>query len=364
MAKKQGNKIGTKVIISAAAGVVSFKIVDYVGWTEETTSQHISEKVEDYLKEGFTECELYINSRGGDTFEATEITNHLNKFKKVRVVVGAVAASAATYFTSSFLSSAYKSSQLMVHQPSLSVYTTLSNLPNHVKALENTTSLYREVYMKKTGMTAEELDTFWGNGDVWMTAQEALDKGFIDEIIEEEIEVDDNDIALLTACGATHIPTITKQTSKNSSEMDKLELRASLGLAADATEAEVKAALENAKKSNSKVAELQAKLEEEKEERADALVEAAHANKQITADQKEPIKILAMTDYEAAKKMIEGQPRVEKVSEELNVNANGGKEDRSKWTLEDYLDKDPSALDLMAANEPEKFEKLNDAYYG
>lgn len=359
-------KIGTKIIISAASGVVEFKIIDYVGWTEETSSQHITEKVDEYLKQGFTECSVYLNTRGGDTFEATEIVNQLNKFKKVSIEIGAVAASAATFLTSSFHSSARRSTQLMIHQPSLGVVTTLAQLPNHVKALETVTSQYREAYMKKTGMTAEEVDAFWGNGDVWMTAEEALEKGFIDAIIEEEIEVDDNDIALLTACGATHIPTIKKQTSKNSSEMDKLQLRASLGLAADATDAEVTAALDNAKKANQEAAQLKEQLKAEKEAKVDALITAALAAKQITAEQEAPMRILAMSDYDAAKKMIEAQAKVPQLSKELDVNAAGAgaKEDRSKWTLEDYMEKDPTALDLMASAEPDKLKKLNEAYFG
>src|SRR5690554_5526038 len=89
------------------------RIVDYIG-SYSSDSVSLRETVDSLISKGVNSAEVYISSQGGQVFEAVEMVNELKKFKKVVIKVGALAASAATYITSSFFTIANKSSQFMI----------------------------------------------------------------------------------------------------------------------------------------------------------------------------------------------------------------------------------------------------------
>ncbi len=128
---------------------------------------------------------LRANSGGGDVFEATAIYNMLIKHEaKVIVEVEGVAASAMTLIAMAgdevHIS---ENAHWMIHRASGLAYGNADDMRDYLKLLDNADKMIRLTYAARTGMTDSELADLMDH-DNWMTAQEALDYGFVDSIDE------------------------------------------------------------------------------------------------------------------------------------------------------------------------------------
>lgn len=371
--KKSRNTYLLPVICATAANAVAqlritaqvnganatIEIVDYIG-DYENTGGSMRKVVDDLLAQGVRSANVYLNSQGGSVFDASEIANQLGRIPKVSVRVGALAASAATYITSKFYTVAAKNSQFMIHKPMLYASGNESEIQSQLKLLQNLTADYKAAYAAKTGMTEEQIEALWAAGDYWMSATEALAKKFIDEMVVDEVEIDDLSIALLRASSAPVIPQKTVINNSNN-KMKKEQLIAMLGLSADATEEQIAARLTELK---SKEAQLSA-YEALAIQKAKALVDKAIQDKRITESERESYEAFAKANYDACAKLIGGTPVLPKPTAGMSRTPRTESSDaRANWTLDDYLEKDPQALNELAEKEPEKFKALNDAFYG
>jgi ATP-dependent protease ClpP protease subunit len=126
---------------------------------------------------------LRANSGGGDVFEATAIYNMLVKHPANLIVeIEGVAASAMTLIAMAgdeiHIS---ENAHFMIHRASGFAYGNSDDLKNYLKLLDNADSLIRLTYSKRTGLSDSELVKLMDH-DNWMTAEEALDLGFVDEV--------------------------------------------------------------------------------------------------------------------------------------------------------------------------------------
>lgn len=357
MAKK------TKTVIEASASGSkgTIRIVDRIAEYTSSSSYDIRAAVDELLRNAVSEVEVYINSAGGNCFEANEMCNELGRLPKVSIQVGAVCASAATYFLTRFPSIAFPNSQFMVHRPKMGTYGDIDSIESDLKLLRNTEADYRTAYSKKMKKTEGQIDEMWAKGDHWMTAKEAKAEGLLDEILEQSEEVTAESILILEACAAPVIPTASNNQQKQL--MERTKLISMLKLPADATDAQIEAALSSLQAKAETATGLEAKAKETLEANVTTLVDGAISEKKITADLKEHYTKLATADFDATKKIIEGMTGVKKLSDDLD-NPNPSAEGREKWTFEDYLDKDPEAIKEMMVKNPEMYKKLEAAYHG
>lgn len=363
-----------KIIVTASVenGVADIRIVDYIGMDDNTESS-IRSIVDGLLGRGVNKASVYINSRGGSVFDATEMANQLERLQEVKVTVGALAASAATYLTSKFFTTASKNSQFMIHKPSMVFSGNTQEVESQLKLLANLTEDYKAVYAAKTGMPPEQIDALWGGGDYWMNADEALAKGFIDEVIVQTISYDTQDVAMLQACGAPVVPVATTTQKDNLktqiSTMEKLELIAALGLPVDATDEQIRAAVtDNRQKAATYEASLQAAAKMKKD-RATALVNQAVLDKKLTAAQAPAYIALATDNYEGVVAAFGMTASVPQLSAQLNPAATDPvpevtavDPEKAKWGLEDWQEKDPEGLTAMFDKDRPRFEALQAAY--
>lgn len=333
------------------ANKAQIRLVDRISEEGSASPSAVRTLVDKFINDGITTAEVYLNSRGGSVFDATEIVNELHRFSTVTIIVGAVAASASTRILCDFPAKAFPTSQFMIHKPRMGAYGDEATIQNNLKLLSDATKEYRAAYAKRFQMTAEQVDAMWSNGDKWLTAKEALDLGLIQEIIQnKKQEMTAEDIAILEASGCPNIP--------KKKDMDINELRSALGLEATATEEQVLAAAKKAKAAADKTTRLEAEAKQKAQTKAEALVDKAIVEKKISADKKESMVALAIADYDNAKKMIDAMQVVPKLSSHLK----GGKEplqNRDDWDLDAWLEKDPEGLDALADTEPEKFKAIN-----
>lgn len=353
------SKPRTFIEASAAGTTGTIKIIDRIGEWSQSSSATIRTIVDDYLKTSVTDVEVYINSAGGNCFEATEMCNDLKRLPNVRLKIGAVAASAATYFMTQFPSSAYPNSQIMIHRPRLGTYGDIVTIKADLKLLENTTEEYKSAYSTKMNKTVEAIDEYFAKGDYWMTANEAKMEGLLDIVLDNKEEVTAESIKILEAVAAPIIPKINNE---NKIQMERTVLISRLRLSADATDAQIEAALTALEVKAGKTEGLEATAKSTLEANVKTLVDKGVVDKKFTADLAPHYTKLATADFEGTKTIIEAMQGVTKLSAELEegVTAAG----REKWTMEDYQSKDPEALMELMTKDPEKFKTLEAAYFG
>jgi ATP-dependent Clp protease protease subunit len=357
-------KIGVLITAEARSGIAYIRIVDAISEYGMASSVEVRSQVDSFIRQGITTAEVYINSRGGDCFEADEMCNELERFgtENVSVRIGAVAASAATIFLAKFKSTAKPNSQIMIHRPRLGVYGDMQKIESDIVLLRNKTADYKTAYATKTGQTEEEIETLWSKGDVWLTAQEALEMKLIDGIEgTETIDVTAEDVSILEACGAPIIPQVTQQIKKP--VMDKNVLIAALGLSADATDEQIQKALEEGKAAKG---QLDAKAENAKDKAKDAAKKlvAHHLNKRkvIKADMVANYENWAEHDFEGCKAALESMTPIPQLSAQLDI-VTEKLEARKDWNFSKWEEEDPKGLAAMADNDHAAFEKLLNAQY-
>lgn len=128
---------------------------------------------------------LEINSPGGSVFDGIAIYNLLRSSgKQINATVMGVAASIASVI----LMSADKitmpaNSMVMVHAPSGGVFGTAEQMRDMADVLDKVQANLVATYVKRTGMSEEDVKALLVK-DTWLTAAEAKEKGFADEVIE------------------------------------------------------------------------------------------------------------------------------------------------------------------------------------
>lgn len=311
--------------------------------------------VKGFVADGAINAELYINTPGGDVFEAAEILNIVDdnfKPENVKVRVGAVAASAGTRFLTKYHSTAKRNSQFMIHKPMGSPSGNEDEIEAELKLIKNITQDYKEAYATKMGISEAEVEKLWAKGDYWMTAKEALKKGLIDAIEDEDEKIDAATRIQLVACGAPNIPKIKSENQNQIKHMELSVLAVKLGLPSTATQAEVDAKLDailvqaSAADGLVQAAADQKKADVKAEKKT--ILDAAEKEKKINAKQRPHLEKMDVADLKA---FLDTQLSIDAISEGLNPEGNGkGGENRKGWTFADYQEK-----------APEDFEKLDDA---
>ena len=132
---------------------------------------------------------LHINSPGGDAFSAVAIANTLKNHKaKITANIDGLAASAATIITSVCdIVKMPKNALFMVHNPITFAYGNNQDMQKTLEMLNKVKNSIIETYLNKTKTDKETLSELMDN-ETWMSAEEAKEYGFVDEILDESVE--------------------------------------------------------------------------------------------------------------------------------------------------------------------------------
>lgn len=128
---------------------------------------------------------LRINSPGGDVFEARAIMTALsNHPAKVTARIDGLAASAATLISLAADRIEISDGALyMIHYASSLAYGNSSELRKTADLLDKVDAILVDDYVKKTSKEPEAIKE-WLAAETWFSAQQALDNGFVDAIID------------------------------------------------------------------------------------------------------------------------------------------------------------------------------------
>ena len=132
---------------------------------------------------------LHINSPGGSVFSAVAIANTLKNHKaKITANIDGLAASAATIITSACDTVKMpKNALFMIHNPITFAYGNNQDMQKTLEMLNKVKNSIIETYLNKAKTDKETLSELMNN-ETWMNAEEAKEYGFIDEILDENVE--------------------------------------------------------------------------------------------------------------------------------------------------------------------------------
>ena len=128
---------------------------------------------------------LRINSVGGDVWQAQSMYSYLKSHAaKITVRIDGIAASAASVVAMAGDKIIMPSNSLMmIHNPAGGVYGEAEDMRDTAEILDKIRDTIANVYIARTGLDREKIISMM-NAETWMTANEAHDLKFCDEVIE------------------------------------------------------------------------------------------------------------------------------------------------------------------------------------
>lgn len=145
---------------------------------------------EDLKSLGGKDLKLRVNSPGGDVFAAQAIYNQLKSYTgNITACIDGMAASAATIITCAADKVVMPSNGIfMIHNP-MCIVVDYMDVPKLKKMTDRLTAVKQtivNVYMKKCNNVAEAKLNRLMDAETWMSADEALAYGFVDEVDADE----------------------------------------------------------------------------------------------------------------------------------------------------------------------------------
>ena len=126
--------------------------------------------------------EVYINSGGGDIFAASEIYSAIREYSgDVKIHVVGLAASAASVIACAGKSDISPTAQIMVHNVSSVTSGDYHDMDKMSEILQKANETIANAYITKSGMAKEKALEIMDK-ETWLTADEAVELGLIDEI--------------------------------------------------------------------------------------------------------------------------------------------------------------------------------------
>jgi ATP-dependent Clp protease protease subunit len=142
------------------------------------------DKVKNALKEAEGKDVLItVNSGGGSTIAGSAIYNMIDRYEgTVHADIIGIAASMATVIVSAADTVSMAENALyMIHNPWSMAMGDSDDMKKQADILDKIKASLLQAYVRKTGMSEEKISALM-DAETWLTAQEAYDLGFVDEI--------------------------------------------------------------------------------------------------------------------------------------------------------------------------------------
>ena len=157
--------------------------------SDDVVDKHIRNTLNS-LKD-YEKIKLYVNSPGGSVMAATSIYNALKNHKAfIEVYVDGIAASSATIITCAG-DKVYmpNNTMFMVHNPMTVASGSSKDFNKTADVLDKVKETILNTYVSKTGQEKEILSQLMDD-ESWLSAEEALEYGFIDEILVQNASIE------------------------------------------------------------------------------------------------------------------------------------------------------------------------------
>jgi ATP-dependent Clp protease protease subunit len=154
-------------------------------WGDEVTPSNFKKDL-DALGD-IKNLDIFINSGGGDVFAGQAINNMLRRHSAQKTVyIDGIAASIASVIAmAGDLIVMPNNAMIMVHKAWLLTWGNADELRDMADTLEKVDDTIVSEYVRKSGQDKDKVAELMA-AETWMTAKEALELGFIDEIEESK----------------------------------------------------------------------------------------------------------------------------------------------------------------------------------
>jgi ATP-dependent Clp protease protease subunit len=169
-------------------------LYDAVGGWDGIRAKDVVAKLEALKDEGATDLDVHISSPGGDVWEGNAVFAAIAAWDKgeKRVHIDGLAASIASVIAMAgdeiVISPA---AMLMIHQASAFAMGNSSDLRKMAERLDAINDVICDVYADRTGLAKSEVEKLVAE-ETWMSAGEAVEKGFADRIARSEPDQDED----------------------------------------------------------------------------------------------------------------------------------------------------------------------------
>lgn len=282
-----------------------------------------------------------INSNGGEVYSGIAIFNALRHSQAdIRIYVDGIAASMASVIALCGKPvEMSKYARLMLHSVSGGCYGNKQDLQRCMEEIESLEGSLSEIYAGRLGISQEEVrQTYFDGEDHWLTAQEALDLGFIDGIYDADpVPADSTPAQIYTLFNNRLV-----EPQKNREDMNLEDVKKRPRFKDCASDADVFRLMDQLEEEAGKVpiltkenTDLKAKVKtyEDKAEAEDLaarkqLLDAAEQDGRIDATTRPIYENLLANDRENGEKALAQLPVKRRVMEDLHLEPNG---DESPW---------------------------------
>lgn len=163
--------------------IAAIYIYDYIG-EGGYSAKDFANDLQSHKDNGATQFHIHINSGGGSVFDGFTIYNLL-KNEDVEVYIDGWAASIASLIVMCGKKIyAHKNSFIMIHNPSTFSWGDEKEMERRKNQLEMIKKSIVQAYVDRTGLDENEIVSMMDD-ETWMNAEDAKEKGFVDEVIEE-----------------------------------------------------------------------------------------------------------------------------------------------------------------------------------
>lgn len=326
------------IIAGPQADVCCILLYGEIGDYGNVTAQDIVTRLME-AEQAYRKIDIRINSVGGEVDMGIAIFNALRQSKAdITIYIDCIAASTASFIAAcgrTVKMSRY--ARMMLHRPSGGAWGDASHLKSYIAQLEQIEEVLCRIYAERTGRTVEDIRATYMDGeDHWLTADEALSLGFVDEIYDDAREVSFSDALSphercerYTACYLESI-----HSHKTGKQMiNKLKGMPTFSNCADeaaiinriaeidATAAKYDAVVAERDALKTKVADFEQKEREAAEAAYDAAVDQARAEERIGAAEVESFKALMRKDPEATRALLDARKPKRRITDLLGGQA-------------------------------------------
>ena len=357
----------------------------------KNSSENLSTKLRELDNEN-DNIIIRMNSGGGDVIEASAIYSTIKSLKAhVTIIVEGIAASAASFILlAANKVQISKAGRIMIHKFSGGAYGNSVALRELADMMESWEKDWIEIYAAKMGLTIEAVTSeyFQPNKDSWISPADAVKLKLADERVDGVVKQTPKDIENFSPSNAQAYYQ-NQILNHNTKSMNKEQL-AAIGLAENATEAEINARLKVLADNEAASKEVAAKEAKEKTDKEAAAIEnsknpefAAMAAKVERLDNEEREKMIqaaidskkivatAKAEWENVGKTL-GNEQLKKMLDNLSgaalptnvIDQQSPKVDGDYKTFEELMNEGTNVAEQFQAKHPEKFNALWKAHYG
>lgn len=169
------------------------RFYDWFGW-DSTCANDVKSVISSTPKE--ESIDVYINSGGGDVFAGQEIYSALKGDDRVNIHIQSLAGSAAGVIAMGGRCSMSPVGMIMIHNVSMfGASGDYHDMQKNAEALKRMNEAMAAAYVEKSGKSLDEILKLMDK-ETWLTANQCLEYGFIDEIESTAVSYSNNSLGM------------------------------------------------------------------------------------------------------------------------------------------------------------------------